>query len=307
MPVVRRLLLLLAIALLAASCSSSDTLATVNGTEITKGDLVALRPSYDEKSSLDAETVRSDLSLLIVMEAMRTAAEEQFGAVITEDDVDERLANPPERYAAVIAPPSEFADITDEAVRASATQSLIRDAVVPELAAMEPGGLEGLLTDTPQEVTRVCVRHIATASVGEATQAMERLQAGEDFEAVAAEVSLDQASPGGLITNEEGECLVWLGRAGEEFAFLAATAPLNEPAGPVVSGGGWDVILVIDRDGPSSLAELEADPMEYLARDYIGILYTPWANDAIREAEIDVSPTVGRWSEAGVGIAPPGE
>ena len=307
MPSARRLLLLLPIALLAASCSSSDTLATVNAADITKDDLTALRPRYEEVSSVDAELVRSDLSLLIVMEALRTAAEEQFGAVVTDDEIDERMTNPPERYAAVIAPPDQFADITTEAVRVSATQSLIRDAVVPELAAQEPGGFEGMLTQTPQDVTRVCVRHIATASVGEATQALERLDAGEDFEAVAADVSLDQVSPGGLITNENGEFLVWVGRAGDEFSFLAAPAPLNEPAGPVASGDGWDVIMVIDRKGPTSLAELEADPMEFLAPDLISALYTPWANDAIREAEIDVSPTVGRWSEAGIGIAPPGE
>ena len=104
-----------------------------------------------------------------------TAAEEQFGAVVTDDDIDERMANPPERYAAVIAPPDEFSDITTEAVRVSATQSLVRDAVVPELAAQEPGGLEGMLVDSPQDVTRVCVRHISTASVGEATEVLERL------------------------------------------------------------------------------------------------------------------------------------
>lgn len=307
MPVVRRLLMVLPIALLAAACSSSNTLATVNETDITKDDLVALRPSYEELDSLDAETIRSDLSLLIIMEALRTSAEDQFGAVITEDDIDERLTNPPERYAAVIAPPDQFADITEDAVRISATQSLIRDAVVSELAAQEPGGFEGMMTQTPQDVTRVCVRRIATASVGEATQVLERLQAGEDFETVAAEVSPDQVNPGGFITDENGNCLVWMGQAGDKFAFLAATAPLNEPVGPVASGSGWDVIMVVDRRGPASLAALEADPMEYLDRDVISVLYTPWANDAIREADIEVSPTVGRWSEAGVGIAPPGE
>ena len=304
---VRRLGLLLCIALLAASCSSSDTLATINGAEITKAELTALRPSYEDVKSLNAETVRSDLSLLIVMEALETAAEQQFGAVITEDDIEERLANPPERYAQIIAPPDEFADITEEAVRVSARQSLVRDAAVSELAGREPGGFEAMLTQRPQDVTRVCLRHIATSSEGEAIQVMERLEAGEDFEALAAEVSLDQVSPGGLITNENGDCLIWVGRAGDEFAFLAATAPLNEPAGPIVSGEGWDVIVVVDRKGPASPAELEADPMEFLAPDLTSALYTPWANDAIREAEIEVSPTVGRWSDSGVGIAPPGE
>lgn len=306
MTLLRRLLLLIPIALVAGACSSADTLATVNGNVITKAELTGLRLSYEDPSAVDAETLRSDLSLLVVLEALRSAAEEQLGYRVTEAEIADRLANPPERYAGVIAPPGEFADITEQAVRASAIQSLVRDGVVSELAAQEPGGFEAMITQTPQDVTRSCVRHIATGSVGEATEALQRLQAGEDFEAVAAEVSLDQLSPGGLITDENGECLLWFDRAGEDFAYLAATAPLNEPAGPVAGGDGWEVIEVIERVAPS-LAELEADPMEYLGPDRISALYTPWANEAIREAVIAVSPTVGRWSEAGVGIAPPGE
>ena len=306
MTLLRRLILLIPIAVLAAACSSADTLATVNDSAINRADLTALRSSYENPATVDAETLRSDLSLLIVLEALSTAATEEFGVEITEADIAERLANPPERYAEVIAPPGEFADITEQAVRASAIQSLVRDAVVSELAAQQPGGFEAMINQTPQDVTRACVRHIATGSIGEATQVLERLEAGEDFVEVAAEVSLDQISPGGLITNEDGECLVWFGRAGEDFAYLAATAPLNEPAGPVVSGDGWDVIVDTQRQAPS-LAELTADPMQYLAPDRISAIYTPWANDAIRDATIDVSPTVGRWSEAGVGIAPPGE
>ena len=306
MTLLRRLLLLIPIGLLAAACSSADTLATVNDSVITKTDLASLRSSYEDPATADAETLRSDLSLLIVLEALRTAASEELGVVITETDIAERLANPPERYAEVLALPGEFADITEEAVRASAIQSLVRDAVVSELAAQEPGGFEAMITQRPQDVTRACVKHIATGSIDEATEVLERLQAGEDFATVAAEVSLDQTSPGGLITNADGECLVRFGRAGEDFAYLAATAPLNEPAGPVLSGDGWEIILVTERRAPS-LAELTADPMAYLDSDRISALYTPWANEAIGSAVIDVSPTVGRWSEAGVGIAPPGE
>ena len=79
MSVFRRFLVIVPIALLAASCSSADTLATVNGSEITREDLKALRPSYLDVSSLNAEQVRQDLTLLIVLEAVQTAAEEQFG------------------------------------------------------------------------------------------------------------------------------------------------------------------------------------------------------------------------------------
>lgn len=308
MPVFRRLLFLIPIALLAASCSSADTLATVNGNTILRQDLRALRPSYTEGSSLNAEQVRQDLTLLIVLEAVSSAAEEQFGYVMTEADIAERLTNPPTRYSAVIAPPDQFADVTSQAIRASAIQSLVRDAVVPELAKEESGGYATLIAERPEEVTRSCVRHISTATPEEAEAVLERLQAGEDFAALAAEVSLDQQNPGGLLATSDGDCLVWLTRVGLDFARLAATAPLNEPVGPVGSDNNdWSVIVVEERLAPASLADLEADAMEYFDPDYVSALYTPWLNDAVREATIDVSPTVGRWSEAGIGIAPPGE
>jgi hypothetical protein len=82
---------------------------------------------------------------------------------------------------------------------------------------------------------------------------------------------------------------------------------LNQPVGPVISGSAWDIVRVEDRLGPASAAELAANVMEFLNPDYISSLYTPWFNDAVRAADIDVSPTVGRWSSAGIGIAPPGE
>lgn len=307
MPVFRRLLLVIALAILAASCSSADTLATVNDSEITKDDLYALRPSYESVDLLTSEQVRGDLSLLIILEAIKSAANEEFGYLMTEADIDERVGNPPARYAAVIAPPEQFADVTENAIRASAAQSLVRDAVVAELAFVDSTGFDNLIKQRPEVVTRVCVRHISTASEAEALAVLERLEAGEDFGALAAEVSLDQASPGGLIASGDGECLVWLTRAGLDFANLAATAPLHTPVGPVISDQQWNIIVVEDRVAPASAAELASDPMEWLDPDFISALYTPWLNDAVRNAQIDVSPTVGRWSEAGVGIAPPGE
>ncbi len=307
MSLLRRFLVLLPMVFLAASCSSADTLATVNGNEITRDDLVALRPSYEDGLSLDSEQMRSDLTLLIILEVVRDAAATEFGFEITEADIAERITNPPARYAAVLRPPEQFADVTADAIRAGAIQSLVRDGVVPGLLDADAGGFDAVIADRPEEVIRSCVRHISSATFEEALVVLDRLEAGEDFIAVAAEVSLDQASPGGLISNASGECLNWLTRVGPDFASLAVTAPLNVPMGPVISGSAWDIIRVEDRLGPASGAELAADVMEFLNPDYISSLYTPWFNDAVRVADIDVSPTVGRWSEAGIGIAPPGE
>ncbi len=306
MSVLRRVAMLLPLALLVTSCSSADTLATVNGTAITRDDLNALRPSYSDATSLDAEQIRQDLTLLIVLEAVQQTAADDFGYELTEADIADRLANPPDRYAAVLAPPEQLGDVTAEAVRASAIQSLVRDAVVPGLAEADTG-FEALFNERPEEVTRACVRHISTATLAEAEDALIRLNAGEDFATLAAEVSLDQVSPGGLIAGGTDTCLVFLTRAGIDFANLVASVPLNEPAGPVVANDEWNVIVVEERQGPASVADLAANAMDYLNPDYVSALYTPWLNDAVRAAEIDVSPTVGRWSEVGIGIAPPGE
>lgn len=304
---IRRILYVLPVALLAVSCASADTLASVNGQDVTRAELVALRPSYSDVAAVSAEQLRSDLTLLIFLEAVREAASDQFGYEMTETEVEERLANPPPRYAAVIAPAEQFPDVTEEAIRTSATQSLVRDAVVPELAEADLGGFDELIDQQPELVTRACVRHISTSTIDQAEAALGRLESGEEFEVVAAEVSSDQASPGGLISNTDGECLIWLTRAGAELSNLAATAPLNTPVGPVMSDGQWEVIVVVDRLAPASAEELAADPMEFLDPDYISSLYTPWLNEAVADSEIDVSPTVGRWSAAGVGIVPPGE
>jgi len=307
MSLVRRFLVLLPIVLLAASCSSADTLATVNDNEITRADLVALRPSYDDGSPLNSEQMRSDLTLLIILEAVQDAARVESGFEISEADIADRITNPPARYAAVIRPPEQLADVSADAVRAGAIQSLVRDAVVPGLLEEDAGGFDTLIAERPEEVIRSCVRHISTATFEEALAVLDRLEAGEDFVAVAAEVSLDQVSPGGLISNSSGECLNWLTRVGPDFASLVATTPLNQPVGPVISGSAWDIVRVEDRLGPASAAELAANVMEFLNPDYVSSLYTPWFNDAVRAADIDVSPTVGRWSSAGIGIAPPGE
>lgn len=303
---IRYLAVIAVVTVIAAACSSADTLATVNGNGITRNDLYELRPSYQDSASLDAEQVRTDLTNLIILEAVQAAAAEQFGIEITEPEIADRIANPPPRYAAVLADPAR-SDVTAAAARADATQSLIRDRVVPKLVAAQDGGFETLLGSRPQDVTRVCVRHISTATFEEAQAVLDRIQAGEDFLALVKEVSSDTASPGGLLLNKAGECPVFVTRAGDDFANLAATAPLNQSVGPVSAGGDWHIIRVDERLAPRDVKELAADAMSFLDPDYISVLYTPWLNDAVRAAEIDVSPTMGRWSDTGIGIAPPGE
>ena len=295
MSVLRRFAVLLPLALLVTSCSSADTLATVNGTAITRDDLNALRPSYSDATSLDAEQIRQDLTLLIILEAVQ---QPQPMTLATSS---------PRPISPIVWPTRRIGmrrcwphpNSLGRHHRGGPSQRH------PELGerrgCSRSGGkrcrVRSSLQRASEEVTRACVRHISTASLAEAEDALIRLNGGEDFATLAAEISLDQVSPGGLIAGGTETCLVFLTRAGLEFANLVATVPLNEPAGPVVANDEWNVIVVEERQGPESVADLAANAMDYLNPDYVSALYTPWLNDAVRAADIDVSPTVGRWSE----------
>jgi parvulin-like peptidyl-prolyl isomerase len=303
---VRRLLLIGAVTALAATaCSTSDSLATVNGTEITRDDLLRLRPSYDDAPSVDSERMRDDLTALIVLQAVQDSASEQFGLVFTEEQIDERLANPPARYATLLTGASAEDDLGEYAIRADALNTLLRDAVVPNLLDLDPARVEPLLESSPEEFAKVCVRHIAVATEEEAEAVMDRLAGGEDFLDLVEEVSVD-TSPGGLVSSD-GTCPISIASAGVEFSSVAATAALNEPVGPVEANGQWHVILVEERLLPASAQEFIDDPLEWLDGSFVTSLYSEWFNAAVQAAEIEVSPTVGAWAGAANGITPPGE
>ncbi|MGD2051320.1 MAG: peptidylprolyl isomerase [Acidimicrobiia bacterium] len=304
----RRLVLAVAaVALLAVGCSSSsESLATVNGTTITRSDLVQLRPSYEDPESVDVATMRTDLTALIVLQAVRDAADSQFGIVLTDTDIDERVTNPPPRYAGVLVPPDPAADMGEFALRADAVNTLLIDAVVPRLLNLDTETVTAMMETNPEQFAKVCVRHISVATEEEANDVMDRLANGEDFLDLVAEVSTDATSVGGLISSD-GTCPVSLANAPTEMTSAILDAPLDEPVGPVESSGEWHILLVEQRDMPGSVQDFIDDPLTWLDWSFTTTVYADWFNAAVTDADISLSPTVGTWSPAASGIVPPGE
>ncbi len=298
----RKTTLMLAVLVVAvAGCSSADTLATVNGDTISRGQLEALNPSYVDLATAPAEQVRNDVTQLIISAAIASAAEQQYGVVFTDADVAARISNPPDRYAPLFA-----AAPGPEQVRSDALQTLVRDTVVPRLIEEQYGSIDAYVAAESQDVVQVCVRHIMVATAAEAEVVAQRLAAGEAFEAVRAEVSLDQSSPEGLLT-VNGQCPVHVGALGEEFARAAAEAPLGQPTGPVASNAGFfHIIEVEDRVSPGGdVADLDQF-LDLLDGAAASALFNPWASAAIRDADVEVASFLGRWSPDGLGIAAPG-
>lgn len=292
------------LALTASACSAADTLATVNGQEITRADLEGLNPAYADAPSVPAEQVRSDVTRLVIVSAIATAAEEEFGVTVTEADIEARVANPPPRYAALFAAPA--GDDHDDQKRADALQTLARDGVMPRLIEDEYGSVDAYVAARPQDVVQVCLRHIMLGTEPEAEIVAQRLAGGEAFDDVRAEVSLDTSNPGGLLTIN-GVCPVHVGELGEEFAIAAAEAPLGEVTGPVASDAGFfHIIRVEDRVAPEGSPTDAEELLELLDPAAASAIFNPWASAAIRDADVEVASFLGRWSPDGLGIAAPG-
>lgn len=322
----RRLLAIFAVALLAASCSSSDVLATVNGERITKDDLFGLDPDWEDPASyvpdapadaipgaeapaeaIDSKggALRQSVFQLVLFEAIVQAAEDQFGFSVDEAEIAARMDDPPARYASLLNPAFMVDGTNDEIRRRIAEETLLLDLVAPAVIAEEEGGYEAWLTARPETVTKVCLRYNIVGSSDEASAVIDRLEAGEDFATVFAETSLDQSSPGGYLLNADGTCAASLSALTEVITEAIAAAELNEPIGPIDLTGNFAVLRVDERISPASAAVLAASPMDYLDASQARIVFEAWSSQALAAADIEVSPALGQWSSAALGIIPP--
>jgi hypothetical protein len=113
---------------------------------------------------------------------------------------------------------------------------------------------EQVTSDIPQQQEQVWARHILVATEEEAKAVIERLNKGEEFGALAAELSTDTGS------GVSGGDLGWFGKGQmvapfEEAAFSLEAGEISEP---VQSDFGWHIIQVIDRASlPATASEFE--------------------------------------------------
>lgn len=107
---------------------------------------------------------------------------------------------------------------------------------------------EALLADVTKDMRpfedRVWARHILVATEEEAIAVLDRLNAGEDFAKIAAEVSLDTSN------KDRGGDLGWFstGKMVPSFEIAAFELPIGEFSQPVATDYGFHIIQVIGHE-----------------------------------------------------------
>ena len=305
----RKLVVLLVLfGLLGAACSGGGAIvATVNGTPITLAEVEEIRA---ESSAVSRDQFNQDLFLLIVEETVRQEAAAQFGIVADPATINTQFD---QLIAGIEAqgPIDEYLannGITEETVRHYvAFQQVMLPEIQGRLAELaDPpdeealqAAYEGLLPS----LSTVCTRHILVATEDEANAVVDRLDAGEDFGDLAAELSIDTGSGAaggdiGCITDPSANLV-------PTYAAASLDAEIGVVTGPIPSEFGFHVLIVDSRE-VQSFDEIRAELETSLVGQQAASLLDDWVFESLGAAEVVVTERYGTWqTEPSFGVNSP--
>jgi parvulin-like peptidyl-prolyl isomerase len=286
--------LLLIGALAACGGAGGATAATVNGINISVSEVQMMRLDADADAAVvDKQAFAQDLTDAIINLAVVEAAKADFGIDPTEAEVSAKLTDLEGQIQEAQGMTAEefFAQqgLPIERLTVIARQAVIKEALDERFAGeIEPAtdaDAEQLLETDRLARTTACVSHILVETEEEANAALERINGGEEFAAVAIDVSTDGSAPGGGELGCES-----VARYVPEFAEAASTAEIGEVVGPVQTQFGYHLILVSERTEPT-LDDVRSD----IDTGRINQEVSTWIIESIRSAEVSVEPEYGTW------------
>jgi len=300
--------LLVSFALVLVSCGgSNEVVATVNGVDVTVGDVEALIDRGDE-STIAKEEFAQVLTFKIVYNIMTRDAEDEFGITFS----DEEIAAEADGIMVTGLPQGQTREafleerrVTEQYLQEVAQQSLVFAAVVEAMAAdLEPPTQEQIDTQMARSVTEVCAAHILVGTEEEADEVAARLADGEEFAALAAELSLDgSGAQGGELGCQPASGYV------PEFAAAAMIAELGVATDPVQTEFGFHILLISQRtEAPPEEWPTEDQIMEFLLNQVAGPASGEWFTEKAAAAEVEVNEKYGTWqTEPTPEVVPPTE
>ncbi len=285
--------LVLGCALLVACATSGEVAARVNGEPIYLTDVTELRP----EAVIESAEFRQDLFRLVATEALLQKAQADYGVELTQDEVGPKLeeleAQIEAQQGGTVEEFLESQGVTRALLERVALEQAVREAIDEEFSAEQGEPSEAELDQAYQAglpgLVTVCARHILVTTQEEADQVKARLSEGEDFAAVAEEVSLDEASEGGELGCTTPSTFV------PEFAEALMTGSIGELIGPVQTQFGFHIIEVKSREQPL-LEDVQDQLVAQLRQQKQGAAFQTFLEEALAEAEVEVDPRHGTWS-----------
>ena len=166
---------------------------------------------------------------------------------------------------------SERADLDETQYRQIAQMLVLNEKLRDELAG-----------EVPTEAEQAQARHILVETEEEAQEVIKRLEAGEDFADLAAELSTDTGS--GAAGGDLG--FVPRGRFVEPVEEAIFSLPIGEISDPIESQFGWHIVEVLERE----IRELS--PTDYRQSQLSA--YNDWLNEVRNAANIENLWTVDK-------------
>lgn len=314
----RRLLLAVPLVLALAACAGGDanSAATVNGTDIPVEQLKERAERLKENPQFQAQAEQDPtaedqvepqmLSQLIQEQLIREAAADKDIEVTDEDAAEQREAliaqvGGEEAFAQAIEEQGFSEEELDDQLRLVAIQEQLFESFegaageVSDEQVAEFYETQFLAQQPPPPSEEAAgARHILVEDEAAAQDALDRLEAGEDFAELAGELSTDPGSGenGGDLGPVEPGMMV------PEFEEALFAAEEGEVVGPVESEFGFHVIERLptpDAPEPPPLEEVEGQILEQLEGQAAQEAFTEYQVAQLTGAEIEVNPRFGEW------------
>lgn len=297
-------------AVLLAACGggSGEVAATVDGTDVTVADVEALIDS--DGAAVTREQFAEYLAVAIQWNILFAAAEAEYGVTVTEEEVADEATRLYEDLAPDGQSREEFLSergVTEEFLANIARQGVldvkIREQLRAEIEEPTPAEIDEARIAARAALTNACVSHILVATEDEANDAMSRLEAGEEFGALATELSTDtqSAANNGILPCGAPNTYV------DPFRDAVLDATVGEVyPDPVESQFGFHVILVTDRTDPDE-SEIPDDAQltENAVDAAVLTELQTWFTGVMENAEVTVEEEYGTWTASPPGVTPP--
>jgi len=227
-----------------------------------------LDPSSEEGQA-ELRALRRGVLLDMIHQALIEQAAQEMNISASDEEVAESLAE----FEDALAETMDETDVTAEEVAEMERKAIIGRKFVDAIAA-----------DVPSEAPYYHARHILCSERGPCEAALTRLEAGEDFVAVATEISEDET------TANRGGDLDWIPRldginvlpSAELEAALFALEP-GERSPVIESDFGYHVVELIEIDSARALDDDQAFQLRQRSVE-------AWLADAVRRADIVIYP-----------------